>query len=113
MKLVSTKVKRIPESETIYAVAIAMDSDIFYAALIDIKTGKNYVEEVSLSPTKEKFTGVFREIKNTDQWKLVSAFFNAHSVFDKFWKGKNWTWNRKDGIPTIPNWFKQRNMPDK
>ena len=108
MKLVSTEVKKAPKSENIYCVGLAIDSGIYYAALVDIKTQKNYVEEVSLSPTKQKFTGVFKKIVNEELWRKLCAFFNAAGVFEQFWKGKNWRWHKENGKESIPNWFDRK-----
>jgi len=108
MKLINTDVKKIPKSKSLYSIGMAIDSSIYYVAMVDINSQKNFVEEVSLSPSREKFTGVFREIQDEETWKKVSAFFNAAGLFEQFWKGKNWRWHRENGKEVVPDWFQRK-----
>ena len=108
MKIVNTEVKQIPKSQSLWSVGMAVDSDIYYVAMVDIQTNKNYVEEVSISPSKEKFTGVFKKIEDEETWQKVSSFFNAAGVFEQFWKGKNWRWHKENGKEVVPDWFRRK-----
>ena len=109
MKLVNTDTKQPdPERPNMVCVGLAIDSSIYYAALVDMRTKKNYVEEVGISPAGTMFTGVFRQIDDDQAWKRVSEFFNKAGVFENFYKGSNWRWAKKDNESIIPDWFTKR-----
>ena len=89
-------------------VGIAIDSGIYYAALVDTRYRKNYVEEVSLSPSGAEFTGVFRQITDDKEWRIASDFFLKVGVFERFYNAQNWRWSRTDNKDDVPKWFNER-----
>lgn len=107
MKMVDTDVKET-DNKNVVCVGTAIDSEIFYAALVDITSRRCYVEEIGLSQAKMGFTGIYRKIENDQEWQKVYQFFNAAGVFDKFLKGRNYHWNKTEGKSNIPGWFKNK-----
>ena len=101
MKIVNSSTEQTDNKDVI-RVGLAIDSKVYYAALVDTKTHKCYVEEVGLSGMKTGYQGVYRKIDDEECWRRVYAFFNAAGVFDRFLKGRNWYWDRKNGRDNIP-----------
>lgn len=109
MHLVSDEIREMdPSMPHIVCVGLAMDSGIMYAAIVDTKTRKNYVEEVSMSSANVHFTGTVRKLENDEEWRRVSDFFNRIGVFERFYNGKNWRWKRSQGKDSIPKKFKDK-----
>lgn len=108
MKLVDVNFRNLDENPNILCVGLAVDSDVYYAALVDTTTYLCYVEEVGLTPAKTGFNGIYRKIENGEVWNYVYNFFVKAGAFDKYLKGKNWRWVEKNGKAQIPKWFTEK-----
>ncbi len=107
MRIFDTSIKET-DNKNVVSVGLAEDNKIFYAALVDLTSKKCYVEEVGLTGAKSGFTGIYRKIDNEEEWQRIYNMFNKAGVFDKFLKGANYHWDKKNGHSNVPGWFKDK-----
>ena len=106
-KLISDKPEPIPDSPLI-RIGLAFNSGQYYAAAVEPATQKNYVIYANVVSSGPKFGTTYSDIEDAEEHRIVSDFFLKVGVFEMYYKGRNWIWNRTDKVDNVPPWFKDK-----